>query len=228
MEEVTMTKRKNEILEELQSVLKGKTLDAMLPPLVFVVVNSIYGLNAAAALSIATALAFSVVRLVRKQTVIYALGGLSGVVVAVAFAYLAGNAANYFIPKIIGSALTLLLTLGSLIIGKPLAAYASHLTRGWPLEWFWRKDVKPAYREVTWFWSGLFLLRLGIQILLFLREDLLSLFWVNTLLGLPFTILILISSYIYGIWRLRKLGGPGVEEFIEGKEAPWKGQTRGF
>jgi hypothetical protein len=39
---------------------------------------------------------------------------------------------------------------------------------------------------------------------------------------------VLAVSYVYGIWRLRKLGGPGVEEFESGKEPPWDGQTRGF
>jgi len=63
---------------------------------------------------------------------------------------------------------------------------------------------------------------------LFRRGDAAQLAWANTLLGWPVTILVLVISYIYGIWRLRKLGGPGVEEFTEGADPPWKGQTRGF
>jgi len=47
-------------------------------------------------------------------------------------------------------------------------------------------------------------------------------------MGLPFTIAILVISYIYGIWRLRTLKGPGIDEFMEAKEAPYRGQTRGF
>ena len=31
-----------------------------------------------------------------------------------------------------------------------------------------------------------------------------------------------------GIWRLRKLGGPSVEEFLSHQPAPWKGQKKGF
>ena len=46
--------------------------------------------------------------------------------------------------------------------------------------------------------------------------------------GTPATIAILVLSYIYGIWRLQKLGGPGVDEFIEGKSKPWRGQKKGF
>ena len=70
--------------------------------------------------------------------------------------------------------------------------------------------------------------RLIIQVWLFQQGQTGQLAWANTLLGWPVTILVLVVSYIYGIWRLRKLGGPGVEEFQEGQEPPWKGQTRGF
>lgn len=48
------------------------------------------------------------------------------------------------------------------------------------------------------------------------------------LLGWPVTIVVLVLSYVYGIWRLRKLRGPGVDEFITGKQPPYRGQTRGF
>jgi hypothetical protein len=109
-----------------------------------------------------------------------------------------------------------------------LAAWLSHLTRGWPLDWFWRDDVKPAYQEVTWVWALLTAMRLAIQVLLFQRGDTAALGWANVLLGWPVTIAVLVLSYIYGIWRLRQLGGPGVHEFREGKEPPWEGQTRGF
>lgn len=223
-----MGRRGTEIMEELKGVLGGKTLDALVPSVVFVVTNGIWGLNTASVLAIATGVAIGFLRILRKQAVIYAFGGLVGVGIAAAFAYLAGSAVNFFIPKILSSAFMVVLALGSLAVGKPLAAWASHLTRGWPITWFWRKDVKPAYREVTWFWAGLFLLRTAIQVLLFMREEVVQLAWANVLLGTPFTIVVLVVSYVYGIWRLHKLGGPGVEEYAAGKQPPWKGQTRGF
>ena len=217
-----------EILEELRSVLSGKTLDAIVPPLIFVLINSIYGLNSAVSVSIVFALILTVFRLLRKQTLIYALGGLLGIGAASCLAYLTNSATNYFIEAAIGSALLLLVALISLAYKKPMAAWMSHLTRGWPLEWFWRKDVKSAYQEVTWLWSILILIRLVIQIILIQNGDTTQNAWANVLLGWPVTILVLVFSYIYGIWRLHHLGGPGVEEYMEGKEPPWRGQVRGF
>lgn len=223
-----MSGRGRELLDELKSVISGKTLDAILPPLFFAVINNIYSLNTALFSAIAAALVLGFVRLILHQTWKYAFGGLAGVVVASGFAYLAGNASNYFLPGVISSLLFLIAALASLVIGKPIAAWVSHLSRGWDLQWFWRKDIKPAYIEVTWFWAGFFLIRLIIQVVLLLRENILHMALAKALLGLPFTVVILVLSYLYGIWRLRKLGGPGIEEFKAGKESPWKGQTRGF
>lgn len=223
-----MAGKAKEIMEELKLVLSGKTIDAVLPPLIFVLINGFYGLNAAIILSTGVALLFCIVRLVSRQPFKYAAGGLLGVLIASGFAYFAGSAVNYFIPKIVSSAFVLLLSAGSLLIGKPLAAWTSHLTRGWDLEWYWRKDIKPAYTEVTWLWTVFFFVRLVLQVILFLRGDISGLTWINTILGLPVSIVGLVLSYLYGIWRLRKLMGPSVEEYLDGKEPPWQGQMRGF
>ena len=223
-----MNPKSNKILEELRSVVSGKTFDALLPPLVFVVANGLFGLDAAVLGALTLACVLGANRLLRKQPWQYALGGLAVVALAAGLAYLTRSAASYFIPAIITSGLLLTLALASLVAGKPMAAWVSHLTRGWPLEWFWREDVKPAYGEVTWFWASFFLMRLVVQIALFQQGDALRLAWANTLLGWPVTIPVLILSYLYGIWRLRHLGGPGVQEFQAKKGPPWQGQTRGF
>lgn len=223
-----MSNRSTEILEELKSVVSGKTLDALIPPLIFVLTNSFLGLRPAIAIAMGTALLFSLIRLIRRQPLKYALGGLGGVALASAFALFAGRAENYFIPKILGSAFMVMLSLASQIAGKPLAAWASHLSRAWPIEWYWRRDVRPAYREVTWLWTALFVMRLAIQVLLYLRGSAAQLAWANLLLGTPVTLGVLVVSYLYGQKRLHQLGGPGIHEFTEGASPPWKGQTRGF
>ncbi len=223
-----MTNKRSEISDELRSVISGKTLDAVFPPLVYALVNSFFSLETAAISAVSVVVLIGIVRIAFKQTFKYAFGGLVAVLIAAAFAYMAGQAANFFLPRIIGSAFLLILTLGSLLAGKPVAALASHLSRGWNLKWYWRPDIKPAYTEVTCLWLLFLLMRLLIQITLFLQADILRLTLVNILLGMPFTIAVLVLSYVYGIWRLKKLGGPGIEEYKQGKEAPWKGQTRGF
>ena len=223
-----MNINKEEILEELRSIFLNKTFDAVLPPLVYAVSNSIFGLKLAVILAVLTALFNFTRRIIKKENWKYSLAGLIGVIFASSLAFLSNNASNYFIPALTTSTLFLLASVITVLIGKPLAAWASHLSRGWPLEWFWRKDVKPAYREVTIFWAIYFALRLSIQVNLFFSEAVLNLAWVNILLGWPTIIVVLTISYIYGVWRLSNLGGPGVDEFKKGKEPPWEGQKRGF
>ncbi|MFN2340778.1 MAG: DUF3159 domain-containing protein, partial [Halanaerobium sp.] len=180
-----MSDLKEEIMEELSSIFLNKTFDAILPPLVYAGSNSFFGLQTAVFLAVTTALIIFSKRIIKKENWKYALAGLIGVIFASSLAYLSNNASSYFIPALTSSTLFLLASVITLIIGKPLAGWASHLSRGWPLEWFWRKDVKPAYREVTILWAIYFALRLSIQLNLFFSDAVLNLAWVNILLGWP-------------------------------------------
>lgn len=217
-----------EIIDELKSVISGKTFDAILPPTIYVIANNIFGLLIGIGLAVITALLLALYRFRKKETWQYAFGGFIGVIIASGFAYFAGSAENYFLPDAITSAFILLLVIVSLFLRKPLAAWVSHITRGWSLDWFWRKDIKPAYTEVTIFWGIFFAFRLAIEVYLLMRGNVLQLFWSKTLLGLPAILVVLIITYIYGIWRLHQLGGPGIDEFEKKKEPPWEGQKKGF
>jgi len=219
---------KEEILEELRSTISGKTFDALLPPILFAIINALFDLTLATGAAFVIAAFLGIFRFIKKQNWFYALGGFLAVSLAAGFAYFTGSAANYFVGSLVNSAFLFLVTLLSLLIGKPIAAWLSHITRGWPLDWFWRRDVKPAYREVTWIWTILLLLRFLIRLFFFQRGSATELALVNTITGWPLMLPVLVLSYIYGVWRLKNLKGPGVEEFQRGDQPPWKGQTRGF
>lgn len=217
-----------EVWQELRGILTGKTLDALLPPILFAITNAIFGFVVGAICALSLSLILGLMRLLKKQKWQYALGGFILTSIATALSLLSQNALSYFIPAMITSALLTLAALISNLIKKPLAAWVSHLTRGWPLEWFWRDDILPAYRQVTWAWMVFFFLRLSLQVFLFSGGQIGVLSWTEILLGWPATILVLVASYIFGIWKLRKLGGPGVDEYQKGTKPPWRGQTRGF
>lgn len=217
-----------DIQEELKQFLSGRTVDAILPPIIYVIANNFTTLKIAIVIAVAVAGIFTMIRLYRKESILYAIGGLISVVFASSFALLSDNATNYFLPRILGSALLFILLVISLLLRKPAAAILSHLSRGWSFDWFMRKDVKPAYREVTIVWAILAFARMGIQIILYQRGNVSELGWASILLGFPATLTVLIGTLVYGIWRLKKLGGPGIHEFEAGKEPPWEGQKKGF
>jgi hypothetical protein len=219
-----------EILEELRMVLAGRSnfLDSLLPPLLFVLLNAIWGVEVAIWASLGLAVVIAIFRLFRRQSLLYALGGAGGVALAAGVAYLLGRAEGFFLPTIVTGAITVLLCLVSVLVGRPIVAFTSFVARRWPLDWYWHPKVRPAYSEVTWLWVVFFGLRLLLQVNLFQGEAASLLGVVQLLTGWPATILLLIASYLYGTWRLRNLGGPSVEEFTSGAAPPWEGQQRGF
>lgn len=217
------------MLEELRTVLGGVgLLDTILPPLLFVLLNGTAGFNNAMIGALATALLIAFLRLRRQQSLLYALAGMASVGLAIGLAYFLGRAEGYFLPAIVNSGLTIAVALVSLVIRRPMVAWTSYLARRWPLEWYWHPRVRPAYSEVTVAWIGFFALRLFWQVTLFQGGDVSQLALVNALIGWPATILLLIASYLYGIWRLGTLHGPSVEEFRNRTPAPWQSQRRGF
>jgi len=223
-----MKKLFKEIFGELLLVFTGKSLDIIVPPLLFIALYKLWNLESALIGSLVLSVIFLVIRIYKKENLYYAFGGLFGVLFAVGMSYLNQNASNFFLPDIIGTGVLIVITTISLVFKKPLAALVSHITRGWSLDWFYRDDVRPAYKEVTIFWLTFFIVRLVIEITLFFNGSVDDLVIANIILGLPVTIGVLTISYIYGMWRLHNLKGPSVDEFRDKKEPPWRGQTRGF
>jgi len=225
-----MINKMNELWQELRTVFSGRsnTLDTIIPPLLYVLVNLLAGPLAAVLSAVVLAAILTVLRLVRKQSWLYAFSGLVLTLLAAGLAWYTQNAASFFLPDLITSGTLLAATLLSIWFKKPLAAWSSHLTRSWPKEWYWLPNIRPAYTEVTWMWAAFIAARLIAEYLLYQQGNVSLLGLANVLLGWPVTIVVLVMSYLYGIWRLTKLGGPSVEEFLSHQPAPWKGQKKGF
>lgn len=219
-----------ELGEEFRTVFagRGKLADSVIPPVVFVIVNAVLGFDYAVWSALALAVLMTVIRLSKKQPLIYALGGLGGVIVAILIAKLLNRAEGYFLPTIITGAFTIVLCGVSIVAGRPLAAWTSYITRRWPLGWYWHPRVRPAYTEVTIAWTVFFAGKLAVQLLFFQEAQAGALAVVNVITGWPATVVLLALSYVYGLWRLGHLQGPSVAEFTAGAEPPWEGQRRGF
>jgi MFS family permease len=204
-----------ELLDEFRTVAgKVGLLDTILPPILFLLLNGLAGFTAAMIGSLGMAFFIAILRLRRKQSLVYALAGMGSVGLAIALALLLG--------------LTIALALVSLLIRKPMVAWTSYLARRWPLNWYWHARVRPAYTEVTLAWIVFFALRLFWQVTLYQVQDVSQLALVNTLTGWPATVILLILSYLYGTWRLATLRGPSVDEFRNNIPAPWQSQRQGF
>ena len=219
-----------ELFEEFRVVMtgRGNLVDAVLPPLIFLLINAWLGFTAAMWSALVMALLFAGWRLVRRQPLWSALGGVAGVLLAILLVRLLGRAEGFFLPGIVTGAGTAVIAILSILFKRPMVAWTSFISRRWPWDWYWHPKVRPAYTEVTWLWAIYFGLRLLLQLNLFqdASANLLAIF--NLILGWPATVLLLIVTYLYGTWRLQNLGGPSVDEFKENAPPPWTSQKRGF
>ena len=174
---------------------KRGLLDGGLPPLVFVAVHAVAGaqttrsaaLTAAIAAAGAVGLAIVVLRLVRREPLKQALGGLAGLTIAVVFAATSGEARGFFLPGILVDAAYGVVFAGSALLGYPLVGTVYGLLYG---ERSWRADprLRRLFVLATFGWSAVFAVRAGVQAVLY-REDLPGLLAVGKLLlGWPLTL----------------------------------------
>ena len=223
--------RFKELQEEFKAVLSGRgarLLDSFTPLLIFLIANPLFGVNVALGAALAAAGLFAIARIVKRESLVYALGGLGGVLLAGIFVKLSGSDAGFFLPGLISGGITVVLCTVSVVINRPLVAWTSFITRRWPLNWYWHPRVLPAYNEVTIIWAVAFSARLALEFWLFQQEAVNALGVTKIILGWPFIVILLIATYLYGLWRLSHLGGPSIDEFKTGAEPPWSGQKRGF
>jgi hypothetical protein len=221
---------RKELVEEFRSVFSGgnSLLDSFLPPLLFLAINALFGFQQALWASLGIGMVITALRLLRKQKIAFALGGLGAALLAIVLRYFLNSSKAYFLPTLINDSLIMLALFVSIIINRPAVAFTSALTRRWPLNWYWHEQIKPAYTEVTYFWVAYYALKVLLLYIIYQQGNLYRLAIINFVVGWPALILLLIISYIYGQKRLQKLKGPSVQEFIQNIPQPWQGQKRGF
>lgn len=192
-------------------------VDAVLPPVVFVVANAIGGLRTGAVAALGLSAVVLVIRLLRREGVLHALSGLGGVVVGVVVALWSGDAAGFFLPGILTNAAMAVVSVVSILARRPLIAWTSAAIYRWPIEWYWHPRVRPAYSEITWAWAALYAAKAVVQYLLAEAGQLGWLAVARIATGWPAFAVLLVVTYAYVGRRLAALGGPSVDEY---REAP--------
>jgi MFS family permease len=136
-------------------------------------------------------------RLIARETLSQALSGVLGIALGAYFAHKSGKAADFFLPNILKNAGFAALYAISILVRWPLIGVVIGPMTG---EMFaWRDDPRrlSAYRWATWIWVGLFLVRLAVQIPLFLADNVTLLGTLNGLvLGIPLFVLTIWLSWL--------------------------------
>jgi hypothetical protein len=161
--------------------------ETSLPAVAFVVAYTASGsdTNTAAAVAVGLALLLTIARLVRRESPQHALSGLIGVGFAAFIATRSGKAENFFLPGLFANALYASAFLVSLAVRRPLVGIIVTKLDGEDAGW--RDDPRRmrAFVRATWLWAGIFLLRLVVQLPLYLAGAVVALGIARTALSLP-------------------------------------------
>jgi Protein of unknown function (DUF3159) len=161
--------------------------ETSLPAVAFVVAYTASGsdTNTAAMVAVGLALVLAVARLVRRESPQHALSGLIGVGFAAFIATRSGKAENFFLPGLLANAVYAAAFLISLAVRRPLVGIIVTKLDGEDERWREDPQRMRAFARATWLWAGLFLLRLLVQLPLYLAGAVVALGVARTALGLP-------------------------------------------
>ena len=173
-------------------------IESVLPYLIF---SLSYAATKDLKLSIIAALVPLVVlviwRLIARETLVQAFSGVLVIALGAWFAHRSGDAVKFFLPNILKNAGLAVLYAISIVVRWPLIGVVVGPITG---EMFaWRDDRRRlrAYQMATWLWVGLFVVRLAVQLPLYLAENVALLGTLNaTLLGIPLFVLTIWLSWL--------------------------------
>ncbi|MBK5110014.1 MAG: DUF3159 domain-containing protein [Thermoleophilia bacterium] len=161
--------------------------DSSLPALVFVIVYTLFGndIQTAGIAAVALGGVIAVVRLVRGESARFALTGFLGVALAAFIASRSGRAEDFFLPGLLLNAGYALVYLVSILIRWPLIGVLVGPLLGEGMAW--RKDPAKMrlYSRASWVWFAMFIVRLAVQLPLYLAGSVVALGIAKTAMGLP-------------------------------------------
>ncbi|MFJ6694586.1 DUF3159 domain-containing protein [Streptomyces sp. NPDC091272] len=163
-----------------------------LPAVAFVVANSLGGMRMAVIAALGVALAIGLWRLVRKESVQPAIGGVFGVAVAAGIVWFTGSAKDYFLIGIWASLAGAVLFLGSVLVRRPLAGVIWNVASGKGDVWRADKRSRLYYDIATLVLAVVFGARFAVQQYFYVTDQVGSLGFAKIAMGFPLLALALL------------------------------------
>lgn len=191
-------------------------VSATLPVLVLIPVNNMWGLGPALAAALGVALAISLWRLARKETLQPAFSGLLGVAICAGIAWFTGDAKGYFLYGIWMSLVLFIVAVVSIIVRWPLVGVVWKGLNGDGMGWRIVPKARRAYALATAGWAAVFIARFVVQRALYDADATTTLGIVRILMGWPLTGIVTILT----VWMVRRANA-AVEESqgVEGTQS---------
>ena len=180
-------------------------IESMLPGLLFVICFVVTR-NVQTTVIVAAVIAVLqvVIRFIQRQSLMGAISGLFSIGICLVWVWTSHQARDYYMMGFITNAVYGVLLAISLIVRVPALGLVIESIRkmptenfgAWLHEWLDYKPLKRAYMYVTGLWIAVFVLRLVLQVPLYLTNHVVWLGTVRLLMGLPFWALAIWVSYL--------------------------------
>lgn len=172
--------------------------DSSLPGLVFIAVYTLGGsdLQMAAIAAIGLGGLIAIFRLFRGESAKYAASGFIGVLIAGFIATRTGKAEDFFLPGLLFNAGYAIAYAVSILVRWPLIGVFVGPLMGEGMTWRQDPDKVRLFSRASWLWAGMFVVRLIVQLPLYLTSSLVALGIAKTVMGLPIFALTLWLTYL--------------------------------
>lgn len=188
--------------DKIVQALGGKKglFDSGIPSIVFLVVFNLRDdVKEAALVALALSAILGVFRLLRKEKVQSAVNGVVGVLICYLLVRSTGKAEDFYLPGLFINAGYGALYLITNLAGWPIIGLVLGPLLGEDTHWRKVPERKRAYQRAGWLWVGLFLLRIAVQLPLYLGGYINALGIARLIMGYP-----LFVAVAWGTWLIIK------------------------
>jgi Protein of unknown function (DUF3159) len=186
-------------------------IESSIPVLVFVLANVIGGwfhwadksdkLKVAVVVAVATALLIAVFRLIRKQPIRHAINGLFGIALGAWLALRSGDERDFYLPGILLAVGYGVALIASVLVKRPLVGWIwSVVMAGGSSQWRSEPKLVRTFGWLTLLWAAIYLVKAGVQAVLYTADMATMLGVVRIVLGYPPYLLLLAVT----VWAVRR------------------------
>jgi hypothetical protein len=198
------------ISEQVSQQLGGVRglIESSIPVVMFVLANVIGGwihvpdkLKVAVVVSVATALMIAVFRLSRRQPIRHAINGLFGIALGAWLALRSGDERDFYLPGILLAVGYGVALIASVLVKRPLVGWIwSVVMAGGSSQWRSEPKLVRTFGWLTLLWAAIYLVKAGIQAVLYSADMATMLGVVRIVLGYPPYLLLLAIT----VWAVRR------------------------
>jgi intracellular septation protein A len=188
--------------DKIVQALGGKKglFDSGIPSIVFLVVFNIRDdVREAAMIALAVSAVLGVFRLLRREKLQSAVTGVIGVLICYLLVRSTGKAEDFYLPGLFINAGYGAVYLITNLAGWPIIGLVLGPLLGEDMHWRKVPERKRAYQRAGWLWVGLFLLRIAVQLPLYLAGYINALGIARLVMGYP-----LFIAVAWGTWVIIK------------------------